>query len=118
MSEPTPALDREARRRLAMPRHVEEVTGNVAMTCRYFGISRQAYYGPGGEHPCRYVHGCHLLVLRHGLRKLAVVVAVRQQVLRRTPGAGPTSVIWRQTGPCGHYFGCVGSGMVTPSRQR
>ncbi|MDN3029331.1 hypothetical protein [Streptomyces sp. S.PB5] len=22
----------------------EEVTGNVAMSCRYFGISRQAYY--------------------------------------------------------------------------
>ena len=25
-------------------RHVEEVTGNVAMTCRYFGISRQLCY--------------------------------------------------------------------------
>jgi transposase InsO family protein len=32
------------RRRLAVLRHVEEVTGNVAMTCRYFGISRQLYY--------------------------------------------------------------------------
>lgn len=39
-----PQLDRQARRRLAVLRHVEEVTGNVAMTCRYFGISRQAYY--------------------------------------------------------------------------
>jgi transposase InsO family protein len=44
MSEPIPPLDREARRRLAIIRHVEEVTGNVAMTCRYYGISRQAYY--------------------------------------------------------------------------
>ena len=44
MSEPAAALDREARRRLAIIRHVEEVTGNVAMTCRYYGISRQAYY--------------------------------------------------------------------------
>jgi transposase InsO family protein len=44
MSEPTPPLDREARRRLAIIRHVEEVSGNVAMTCRYYGISRQAYY--------------------------------------------------------------------------
>jgi transposase-like protein len=44
MSEYSPALDREARRRLAIIRHVEEVTGNVAMTCRYYGISRQAYY--------------------------------------------------------------------------
>ncbi|BCL30935.1 hypothetical protein GCM10017557_57940 [Streptomyces aurantiacus] len=39
-----PPLDREAKRRLAVIRHVEEVTGNVAMSCRYFGISRQAYY--------------------------------------------------------------------------
>jgi ribulose kinase len=37
---PTPPLDREAKRRLAVIRHVEEVTGNIAMTCRYFGISR------------------------------------------------------------------------------
>jgi hypothetical protein len=46
MSKPniSPPLDREAKRRLAVIRHVEEVTGNVAMSCRYFGISRQAYY--------------------------------------------------------------------------
>ena len=44
MSTPTPPLDREAKRRLAIIRHVEEVTGNVALTCRYYGISRQAYY--------------------------------------------------------------------------
>jgi transposase len=37
-------LPREVRRRLAIIRHVEEVTGNVALTCRYYGISRQAYY--------------------------------------------------------------------------
>ena len=28
-------------RRLAIIRHAQEVTGNVAMTCRYYGISRQ-----------------------------------------------------------------------------
>jgi transposase InsO family protein len=39
-----PVLDREARRRLAVLRHVEEVSGNVAMTCRYYGISRPTYY--------------------------------------------------------------------------
>ena len=32
------------RRRLAIIHHVEEVTGNVALTCRYHGISRQCYY--------------------------------------------------------------------------
>ncbi|MER5447024.1 hypothetical protein ABT052_40985 [Streptomyces sp. NPDC002766] len=36
--------DGEAKRRLAVIRHVEEVSGNVAMSCRHFGISRQAYY--------------------------------------------------------------------------
>jgi hypothetical protein len=33
MSEPQ--LPREVRRRLAIIRHAEEVTGNVAITCRY-----------------------------------------------------------------------------------
>jgi transposase InsO family protein len=37
-------LARSAARRLAIIRHAEEVTGNVAKTCRYYGISRQAYY--------------------------------------------------------------------------
>ena len=35
---------RKIRHRLAVLRHVEEVTGNVAHTCRYFGISRPTYY--------------------------------------------------------------------------
>jgi len=39
---PNPPLDREAKRRLAVIRHVEEAAGNVAMPCRYFGITRQA----------------------------------------------------------------------------
>ena len=39
-----PQLPREVRRRLAISSHAEEVTGNVAMTCRYYGISRQVYY--------------------------------------------------------------------------
>ena len=36
--------DRQVKRRLAIMRHAEEVTGNVAMTCRYYGISRQVFY--------------------------------------------------------------------------
>jgi hypothetical protein len=39
-----PLCDREVRRGLAVLRHVEEVTGTVAMMCRYFGLSRQVYY--------------------------------------------------------------------------
>jgi transposase len=37
-------LPRGAARRLAIIRHVQEVTGNVALTCRYYGITRQCYY--------------------------------------------------------------------------
>ena len=40
----TTALDRQVRRRLAILLHAEEVTGNVAMTCRYYGITRQSFY--------------------------------------------------------------------------
>ena len=37
-------IDREVKRRLAIFNHAEEVTGNVAMTCRYYGITRQTFY--------------------------------------------------------------------------
>jgi len=37
-------LARAAARRLVIIRHAHEVTGNVALTCRYFGISRTLYY--------------------------------------------------------------------------
>ena len=37
-------LDRRAAHRLAVIRHAQEVTHNVSKTCRYYGISRQAYY--------------------------------------------------------------------------
>jgi transposase InsO family protein len=37
-------LERQARRRLAVLRHAEEVSGSVAKTCRYYGISRPLFY--------------------------------------------------------------------------
>ena len=37
-------LDRHAAHRLSIIRHAQELTGNVAKTCRYYGISRQVYY--------------------------------------------------------------------------
>lgn len=37
-------LARRARRRLAVFQHVNEVSGNVAATCRYYGISRTVFY--------------------------------------------------------------------------
>ena len=35
---------RKIKQRLATLRHAAEVTGNVAQTCRYFGISRPTFY--------------------------------------------------------------------------
>jgi len=35
---------RKIKHRLAVLRHAEEVTGNVARTCRYYGISRPTFY--------------------------------------------------------------------------
>ncbi|MGW1742019.1 helix-turn-helix domain-containing protein [Nocardia sp. NPDC001965] len=37
-------LIRRVSRRLAVLRHAEEVSGNVAATCRYYGISRNVFY--------------------------------------------------------------------------
>ena len=37
-------IEREVKRRLAVFNHADEVTGNVAMTCRYYGINRQTFY--------------------------------------------------------------------------
>ena len=53
-------MDRQVRHRLAVLRHAEEVAGNVALTCRYHGITRQTFFiwkrrydedGPEGLRP-------------------------------------------------------------------
>ena len=36
-------VDKNAAKRLAIIRHAREVTGNVALICRYYGISRQVF---------------------------------------------------------------------------
>jgi transposase-like protein len=35
---------RKIRHRLAVLRHAEEISGSVAATCRYYGISRPTFY--------------------------------------------------------------------------
>jgi transposase-like protein len=37
-------LVRRAKRRLAVLQHAEEISGSVAATCRYYGISRTVFY--------------------------------------------------------------------------
>ncbi|PJN35487.1 hypothetical protein CG747_38280 [Streptomyces sp. CB02959] len=41
---PQQQQDRQAQQRLAVLSHAEEVTGNVSLTCRYYGISRNCFY--------------------------------------------------------------------------
>ena len=36
-------LERRAKHKLAVLKHVEEVSGSVSATCRYYGISRTCY---------------------------------------------------------------------------
>ena len=37
-------LAKNVARRLAIIRHAQEVSHSIAMTCRYYGISRECYY--------------------------------------------------------------------------
>ena len=38
--------DRQAQHRLAVLRHAEEVTGNVALSCHYYGITQAGLLSP------------------------------------------------------------------------
>jgi transcriptional regulator of acetoin/glycerol metabolism len=68
-------LERGAKHRLAVLRHVEEVSGSVAATCRCYGISRQAYYKSLKRYESEGLEGLkdrssapHPLTHRHQLR--------------------------------------------------
>src|SRR5258708_21981107 len=37
-------ISRKAAWRLAIIRHAQEVSGNLAFTCRYYGVARPSYY--------------------------------------------------------------------------
>ena len=91
MGEPQP---REVRHRLAIIKHAEEVTGNVAMTCRYYGISRTAYYRWLRRHQQRGVEG-----LRGGSKRphtcphqTPVDVVGKILYLRQNYHFGPTKI--------------------------
>ena len=76
-------LSRGAARRLAIIQHVEEVTGNVAMTCRYFGISRcrVASSGATGDSPRLEKLAYHVLA-RHDALSCAMTCQVKCYCLR------------------------------------
>lgn len=52
-------LTRGAARRLAIIRHAQEMTGNVAGTCRHYGISRQSFYKWLGPLPTMLTRSRH-----------------------------------------------------------
>ncbi|MCY3890189.1 MAG: helix-turn-helix domain-containing protein [bacterium] len=58
------------RHRLAVLRHAEEVTGSVAATCRYYGISQTVFYKWRNRYEelgeeAGEVHGLHVEVCSH-----------------------------------------------------
>lgn len=44
MSSSERELERRAKHKLAVLRHAEEISGSVAATCRYYGITRTCFY--------------------------------------------------------------------------
>jgi transposase len=92
MSEPL--LPREVRRRLAMIQHAEEVTGNVAMTCRYYGISRTVYYRWLGRYREQGVDGLRDLSRRprHSPNATHVDVVGKILYLRQNYHFGPAKI--------------------------
>jgi hypothetical protein len=90
-----PLLGRQARRRLAVLRHVEEVTGKVVMTCRYFGISRERLGLRFGLQPSGLIARCRDSGVgsRNARRPLRSPVAEDRSAagagVREDTGAGP-----------------------------
>jgi transposase-like protein len=87
-------LERRAQRRLAVLRHVEEVSGNVAATCRYYGISRQCYYGWLRRYEADGLEGLKDRSLRphHSPRATQVDVVEKILWLRKHFHFGPAKV--------------------------
>jgi hypothetical protein len=87
--------ERDIRRKLRILKHAEE-SGNVAKTCRYFGISRSAYY----VWKQRYVrYGDAGLINSKPCPEnptLRVAVEVEEKVLylRKTYHLGPQRIFW------------------------
>ncbi len=89
-----PLNDPAVRRKLAVLRHVDEVTGNVAMTCRYFGISRQHYYTWLHRYQAEGLDGLRDRSRRPKTCPHATDAEVVEKIvhLRRTYHFGPTKI--------------------------
>jgi transposase-like protein len=99
-------LERRAHRRLAVLRHVEEVSGNIAATCRYYGISRQCYYGWLRRYEADGLEGLKDRSQRphHSPRATQADVVEKIGWLRQHYHFGPAKIAMYQ-----HLRGCGGS---------
>jgi hypothetical protein len=90
-----PLSDPAVRRKLAVLRHADEVTGNVAMTCRYFSIRRQLYYMWLRRYPAEGLDGLRDRSRRPKTGPHATDVKVVEKVvhLRRTYHFGLTEIL-------------------------
>src|SRR5581483_3252684 len=92
----TPPLDRDGRRRLAIIRHVEEISGNIAATCRYFGITRQAYYVMLRRYQAEGVEGLRT----RSKRPRTSPNATHPEVVGKLSTCGRTTTSARRRSPC------------------
>ena len=81
-------LVRRANRRLAVLQHAEEVSGSVAATCRYYGVSRTVFYRWRRRRSCWW-----------GVRSSSSWWGPNRSPLRRLSVAGPGSAEVPTAGP-------------------
>jgi hypothetical protein len=81
-------LARGAARRLAIIRHAQEVTGNVSLTCRYYGITRKAYYTWLRRYVTGWTNVNALVMRRSAVRFRAPALAGRPLIHRRFGNSG------------------------------
>lgn len=86
--------DRLVKMRLAWFRHVDEVSNNVAKTCRYYGISRTAYYRWSNRYQQFGINGLkdHSRGPKQGPRKTPREIAEKVLYLRRYYHFGPEKI--------------------------
>jgi transposase-like protein len=89
-------LARMAKRRLAILRHAEEITGNVSLTCRYYGISRQCFYTWRRRYDAHGLDGLR----DRSHRPQTSPSATRTEVVGRSSTCASTTISARPRSPC------------------
>ena len=88
---------RLVRHRLAIINHAEEVTGNVAQTCRYYGISRPTFYKWRNRYEEKGLEG---LRDRSSPGRITVLTRPTPRWSARSSTCGRTTTSDRPRSPC------------------